>query len=310
MRKIIFCILYLFTLSLFANQNSSDEELQKVVSAYKEKYIKLLEEAKAYENGIGVQKDEGKAFLYYEKAATNWNYTRPEPLEYLEKKAEEGNVYAQYYFGIFYNDTEWRSYDFEKAFYWFNKAAEQNYAPAIYSTGILYIRGIGVQKDEKKGYESIFKSAEMGYEFAQLFLGENFIQGNAGKYLEYEKSNKYVQAVKWYSKAASQGNWRAQYDLGVCYFYGWGINEDKKKAFELWKKSLDINFSMLTAFAIARCYYEGWGTEKDHKKAYEFIENFIKLRNINATPEGILKRISEGSLKYSPIRFYFGLKNL
>ena len=39
-------------------------------------------------------------------------------------------------------------------------------------------------------------------------------------------------AVKWYTKAALQGHENAQYNLGVCYAKGRGVEQDDEKAVE------------------------------------------------------------------------------
>ena len=66
------------------------EENNNYKSKEEAEYYRKLNLAKAYERGTILKKDEVKAFLYYFKAATNWNYSEPEALEYLEKKAKGG----------------------------------------------------------------------------------------------------------------------------------------------------------------------------------------------------------------------------
>jgi TPR repeat protein len=47
----------------------------------------------------------------------------------------------------------------------------------------------------------------------------------------------YEVAVKWYTKAAEQGLFIAQFHLGLCYHYGRGIEKDPEKAKEWLKKA-------------------------------------------------------------------------
>ena len=47
------------------------------------------------------------------------------------------------------------------------------------------------------------------------------------------------QAVKWYRKAAEQGHTNAQYKLGECYYYGDGVRSDRKESKELMKKAAE-----------------------------------------------------------------------
>ncbi len=47
----------------------------------------------------------------------------------------------------------------------------------------------------------------------------------------------YVEAAKWYRKAAAQGNIIAQYNLGVMYLKGQGVRQSKIVAKEWFKKA-------------------------------------------------------------------------
>ena len=47
----------------------------------------------------------------------------------------------------------------------------------------------------------------------------------------------YAEAVKWYREAAMQGNSYAQNGLANCYYYGYGVERDMDKAYELMKNS-------------------------------------------------------------------------
>ena len=47
----------------------------------------------------------------------------------------------------------------------------------------------------------------------------------------------YDEAARWWKLAAEQGNMSAQYDLGICYYNGHGVERDFEKAMELWRKS-------------------------------------------------------------------------
>ena len=41
--------------------------------------------------------------------------------------------------------------------------------------------------------------------------------------------------MKWYRKAAEQGNTVAQYNIGICYYYGKGTSKDNGSA-KFWMK--------------------------------------------------------------------------
>jgi TPR repeat protein len=46
-----------------------------------------------------------------------------------------------------------------------------------------------------------------------------------------------AKAVEWYQKAAAQGDVTAQYNLGILYEKGIGVQKDNTQAAELFKKA-------------------------------------------------------------------------
>ena len=50
---------------------------------------------------------------------------------------------------------------------------------------------------------------------------------------------KYEEAVKWFRKAAEQGNSQAQYHLGWCYEYGFGVSKDEVQAVKWYHKAAE-----------------------------------------------------------------------
>ena len=246
---------------MLAGEDNNDKSKEEA------EYYRKLNLAKAYERGTILKKDEVKAFLYYFKAATNWNYSEPEALEYLEKKAKEGNPYAEWHYGNYYSDPEIRAYDSEKAFYWFSKAAEKNILVPLSNVAHMYIYGHGVKKDVKKGIELMLKAAELGTKSAQEYLARLY-----SGYDDIIEPN-YKEAFKWIEILVKKGSLSAKYDMGVCYFYGRGVPEDKSKAVEIWKSILEevVEESNYIRNKVCRtlyeCYNKGLGVEKDEEKS-------------------------------------------
>ncbi len=48
-----------------------------------------------------------------------------------------------------------------------------------------------------------------------------------------------AEAVKWWRKAAEQGDERAQYNLGRCYDKGEGVAQDKTEAIKWYRKAAE-----------------------------------------------------------------------
>lgn len=71
----------------------------------------------------------------------------------LKAKAEAGEAPFQAYFGYLYlNGSAGVPQDYEEAFEWYHKAADQGYVAAQYNLGILYDEGLGVQQSHEAGY--------------------------------------------------------------------------------------------------------------------------------------------------------------
>lgn len=83
-------------------------------------------------NGLGIEKDENKAFDYFMKAA------------------EQSYPSAEYNIGRFYMIGTGCDIDFDKALHWLTLASEHGDPQAAYSIGYMYLKGFGVSQDYKK----------------------------------------------------------------------------------------------------------------------------------------------------------------
>ena len=52
------------------------------------------------------------------------------------------------------------------------------------------------------------------------------------------------EAVKWFTKSAEQGDAEAQYNLGMCYDLGKGVTQDNKEALKWLRKSADAKAAL------------------------------------------------------------------
>ena len=79
-------------------------------------------------------------------------------------------------------------------------------------------------------------------------------------------------AVEWYTKAAEQGHPDAQYTLGMVYGYPWsyeGVVQDFKKAVEWFALAAEQGHSE-AQFILGLCYDMGNGVAQDFEKAVEW----------------------------------------
>ena len=69
-----------------------------------------------------------------------------------------------------YDNGEGVVQNYEKAFEWYSKAANQGNAQAQYNLGSLYHNGQGVEKNDKRAFEWYRKAANSGHSQAKLVL--------------------------------------------------------------------------------------------------------------------------------------------
>ena len=76
----------------------------------------------------------------------------------------------------------------------------------------------------------------------------------------------YAEAVKWYRKAANQGDAAAQLNLGNCYYKGQGVRQDYAEAVKLYREAANQGRKEAIDVLI-HCYENGIGVEQDVQQA-------------------------------------------
>ena len=99
--------------------------------------------------------------------------------------------------------------------------------------------------------------------------------------------------------------------MGVCYFYGRGVPEDKSKAVEIWESILEEvaetknNIKHKVCRTLYECYNNGFGVAKDEEKANELLL-LISGDFISGDPLRYRKNLEKVIEKYGTlIRFTF-----
>ena len=82
----------------------------------------------------------------------------------------------------------------------------------------------------------------------------------------FHSDENYESAFYWFKKAADMGESTSQRRLGLCYYYGDGVEKDIAKAVYWWRKAAEAGDSD-AQYNLADCYYKGEGVEKDFSKA-------------------------------------------
>ena len=160
--------------------------------------------AERYNEGDGIEQDEGKAVEWFLKAANQGlaqaqcelarHYLLKDSVrlaqKWLDKAVKQGNAEAIRLLGTCYEDGDFDEVDYEKAMEYYLMAAVKGHARSMYDVGRMYDDGKGVEKDSAK-------------------------------------------AAEWFVKGAERGDMRSAYALAKKYLFGDGIEEDEDKAREL-----------------------------------------------------------------------------
>ncbi|WP_439239162.1 tetratricopeptide repeat protein [Lonepinella sp. BR2919] len=182
-------------------------------------------------------------------------------IDELTVKAESGDPIYQFELGKKYSKQK----DYQKSFYWIQKAAEQGVSEAQVRLGALYFLGQGVQKDAKQAFYWFEKGAKQGNDIGQYMVGSFYRDGN-------EVKQDYKQAIYWYQKSAEQGNSAAQNNLATYYEHGiGGLAKNEAKAVELYRKSAEQGDEW-GQWNLGLMYKQGKGVATDYKQAFEWLQ--------------------------------------
>ena len=108
---------------------------------------------------------------------------------------------------------------------------------------------------DRKLLAEIREQAEKGDAKSQDELGGVFSVGRLGQ------AKNYLEAVKWYRKAAEQGNSDSQCALGLLYYEGTGVPQDLREGFVWLRKSAEQGHAF-AQYAVGLYYLRSEGVEK------------------------------------------------
>ena len=95
---------------------------------------------------------------------------------------------------------------------------------------------------------------------AQYILGHRYAYGRG-------KTRDYAKALKWFRRAADQGQPAAQHNLSLMYATGTGLAQDLAQARAWLRKAADQGL-ILAQVRLAASYQHGYGTPKNFVKAH------------------------------------------
>ena len=198
---------------------------------------------------------------YIEAYSTLTQKCPQKALRFYAEKAAAGETEAMFRLGMLYLDGLGVEKNEIEAVSWFTKAADAGDVNAINKLGEMYYNGNGVTENNSTSTEWFMKAAEAGNAEAMRNVG-----------VLYETGQKdYKTALEWYLKAANAGDATAMLYAAYCYDEGKGVAQDFETALEWYLKAANAG-NTNAMLHIGRLYYKGNGVEQSYKIAAEWFE--------------------------------------
>jgi TPR repeat protein len=218
------------------------------------------------------------------------------PIEQLSQEALRNNTDAQYEIGVrFYLGNKQVPPDLAAAFKNFSMAAKHGNIFAQEMLGMMYAKGLGVEKNLETAVGWLQKAAkdpmhsgsirmhlaQAQYDLATLYAGDP------------QKSERVINLIKY---SASNGNAEAQFALGLAYYNGHGVPKDTGQAYILCNKAFS---SVVTAAnqgnvraqeQLGLMYEYGLGVKQDWTQAFTFLN---KAAQTKAPSTSIIKNLAQ-----------------
>lgn len=236
-----------------------------------------------YLNGLGIDKDTGKAFRFFSLAS------------------DQGSVDGQLQLGIMYFSGIGVRKDYKMAVKYFTMASQNGHVLAFYNLAQMHATGTGVLRNCHTAVE-LFKNvaergrwseqlmdahrmytegsvdtaiikymflAELGYEVAQSNVAYLLDTGATEKFGNLET---YQRALLQFSRAASQGSAQARLKMGDYHFYGFGTEVDYESAASHYRIASETQHNAQAMFNLGYMHERGLGLKQDVHLAKRFYD--------------------------------------
>jgi len=212
-----------------------------------------------YLNGSTVDKNEGKAVEYLEKAGENKfaqfylaemyenGKNKPKDLkkafELYQKASDQGNLTAQIIVGNFYENGIVVTKDIVRAFKEYKTAADHHHPTGMLNVATCLKVGNGCTKDEKESLVYFHKAADEGLNATAQFRLAVMYEEGIMTAIDEKK------ALHYYEISAKQGEVKSQYNLGIYY----AKNRNVPEAMKWWAlaaqaNDVDAQFNLATYY--------------------------------------------------------------
>ena len=166
---------------------------------------------------------------YYADIEVNYK----EALNWFLKAADKGCAEAANYIGNMYLGGQGVDKNYENALLWWQKAEKSGFRKAAHNIGAAYFYGLGVEQDYNEAFKWFKEGAESGEVKSNTLLGVMYFAGKS-------VNQNFVEAEKLLLKAGEEGDLTAQKMLGAIYYYGeCGVAKNRKEAMKWYKKAAE-----------------------------------------------------------------------
>ena len=180
-----------------------------------------------------------------------------EAMKWFRRAAEQGNPHAQFNLAVMYHTERGIARNMAEAERWYRKAAEQGLAQAQGDLGAMYLSQTGVKYNYPEALNWLRKAADSGHAIAQFNLAGAYLMGGSTAYTGegigflgpemgvsgtiYPKDE--AEASKWLLKAAEQGHVVAQFNLGLLYEKGLGVERNHATVVKWYRAAVESGFT-------------------------------------------------------------------
>ncbi|MEZ3591661.1 MAG: sel1 repeat family protein [Muribaculaceae bacterium] len=193
---------------------------------------------------------------YYDGNGVERDYRKA--VEYFRSTAAKGSVRGQCGLGWCYFYGQGVPVDYRKAVKWLTLASNAGHPLARYLLGVCYLKGHGVAKDEIEGLHLLDEAISLGA-----------VEAITEKGIYYRRCNKLEKGLELIRKASDKGDPRAQFIIGLYHYRGTAVQQDFELAVDYFKEAANGGF-VAAQRALGTCYFYGDGVAQDYEKAVKW----------------------------------------
>ena len=238
------------------------------------------------------EKNDEKSFSFYREALHAFTVIEPnadsmfpyEPrYEGQNMKSADMRSYVWYRIGKMHCYGLGTEQNYEKAFEWFLKSAQEGNKFAQFSLANLYYYGNVAEKNLKGAFGWYMRSAKQGQPYAAYAVGNMYENGESAEKDKKKSQGYYNQALSGFLKleANGQADDNLFYKIGVMYKNGFGTEADMDKAIDYFKRSAELN-NKNGLYEYGKALLLGENITQDIPKAMDCLEKAVRLGNLNA----------------------------